>query len=332
MTLHHMALNENPYPPLPSVETAMRRAIGLANRYPQFHPDRLSDQIAGWCGTSSHHVALGSGSVGVALQLFQAVVQPGDTIAFAWRNFDAYPMLAEMVGARTRTVPLLPDGRQDLDALAGVLDDRTRVVIVCNPHNPTGTLVTAPEFAAFMRKVPSHVTVVLDGAYREFARGPGLPDVPALMRDHPNLMELRTFSKAYGLAALRVGYGFGHPDLMAKIRRFQLPFGINAVAAAAVEASLRAQDELRLRVDGIIAERDRLRRVLVESGWDVPPSHANLLWLAAPAPVDDFAHALATAGIVIRHYPGEGVRITVGDRRDNNAVLDALEQLSPVLL
>ncbi|MQY33786.1 putative phenylalanine aminotransferase [Streptomyces sp. RB17] len=322
--LHRLALNESPYPPLPSVREAMRRAVEQAHRYPQFHPDDLTERIAAWCRVAPDRVTVGSGSVGVALQLLRAVVQPGDTMAYAWRTFDAYPLLAAMVGARPVPVPLSPDGHQDLGALLAALDHRTRVVVLCNPHNPTGTLVTADALSAFLRQVPRHVTVLLDEAYVEFARDTDLPDTPALLDAHPNLLVLRTFSKAYGLAALRVGYGLGSSDLVGRIRRQQLPFGINAVATAAVQASLRAESELRRRVDTVVAERERLRRELASLGWRVRPGHANSIWLAAPDPIDDGAAALTEAGVQARHHPGEGLRLTVGNRLANDTVLSAL--------
>ncbi|MER6566249.1 histidinol-phosphate transaminase [Streptomyces sp. NPDC001093] len=326
--LHRLALNESPYPPLPSVREAMRRAVAQAHRYPQFHPDDLTERIAAWCRVPADRVAVGSGSVGVALQLLRAVVRPGDTVAYAWRTFDAYPLLATMVGARAVPVPLSPDGHQDLGALLAALDQRTRVVVLCNPHNPTGSLVTAGALAAFLRRVPRHVIVLLDEAYIEFARDSDLPDTLTFLDAHPNLLVLRTFSKAYGLAALRVGYALGASGLVARIRRQQLPFGINAVATAAVKASLRAESQLRERVDTIVAERERLRGELVSLGWSVSPGHANSVWLATPDPVGEGAAALTDAGVQARHYPGEGLRLTVGTRKANDTVLTALAGLS----
>jgi histidinol-phosphate aminotransferase len=326
--LHQLALNESPYPPLPSVRKAMHHAVAQAHRYPEFHPDDLTERIAAWCQVSPERVVVGSGSVGVALQLLQAVVEPGDTMAYAWRTFDAYPMLAAMVGAEPVPVPLAPDGSQDLDALLAALDHRSRVVVLCNPHNPTGTLVTADALSAFLRQVPRHVTVLLDEAYVEFARDAELPDTLTLLGVHPNLLVLRTFSKAYGLAALRVGYGLGAPDLVARVRRQQLPFGINAVAAAAVKASLHAAGELRRRVTTVIAERERLHHQLAQHGWHIRPSHANSVWLTAPDPVDEAAAALTAAGVQARHYSGEGLRLTVGSREANDAVLAALAGVS----
>ncbi|MCZ0984642.1 histidinol-phosphate transaminase [Streptomyces diastatochromogenes] len=322
--LHRLALNESPYPPLPSVREAMQRAVAQAHRYPQFYPDDLTERIAAWCQVTPDRVAVGSGSVGVALQLLRAVVRPGDTVAYAWRTFDAYPLLTAMVGAHPVAVPLSPDGHQDLGALLAALDHRTRVVVLCNPHNPTGSLVTADALSAFLRQVPRHVTVLLDEAYVEFAHHTALPDARSLLGTHPNLFVLRTFSKAYGLAALRVGYGLGACELVERVRRQQLPFGINTVATAAVKASLQADSELRLRVDTVVAERERLRHELVELGWHVRPGHANSVWLAAPDPIDEGATALTDAGVQARHYPGEGLRLTVGSRHANDTVLTAL--------
>ncbi|MGW7268231.1 histidinol-phosphate transaminase [Streptomyces sp. NPDC054842] len=325
--LHRLSLNESPHPPLPSVREAMREAVADAHRYPQFHPDDLTERIAAWCGVPAAHVAVGSGSVGVALQLLHAVVERGDSMVYAWRTFDAYPLLASMAGARPVAVPLTPDGHQDVRALLTAIDHRTRVVVLCNPHNPTGSLITSVDLLAFLRRVPEHVTVLLDEAYVEFARDPRLPDSIALLDAHPGLLVLRTFSKAYGLAALRVGYGLGSPALVARVRHQQLPFGINAVASAAVKASLQAGDELQQRVESVVAERERLRRHLADLGWHLPPSHTNSLWLAAPDPVDDGAAALAAAGIQARHYPDEGIRLTVGSREANDAVRSALAAL-----
>jgi histidinol-phosphate aminotransferase len=325
-----LGLNESPYPPLPSVRKAIRDAAGQAHRYPPFHPHRLARRIAAWCGVDPGAVAVGNGSVGVALQLLQAVIRPGDRMVYAWPGFDAYPLLARMAGAEPVPVPLLPDGRQNLTALAEAVDAATRVVVICNPHNPTGSLVTAPELAAFLARVPEHVTVLLDEAYIEFVRHPAVPDGLRLPDERPNLLVLRTFSKAYGLAALRVGYGLGDPALVARVRDRQLPYGINAVATAAVEATLEAGDELVTRGDAVVAERERLYHRLTGFGLPVLPSQANFLWLAAgPAPGTDHAatDALGTAGIHARHWPGEGVRLTVGHPADGDAVLSAL---SPV--
>jgi histidinol-phosphate aminotransferase len=322
--LHQLCLNESPFGPLPAVSRVLAQAITQANRYPEFYPERLTELIAGRLGLPAEGVAVGSGSVGVALQLLEAVIEPGDAMVYSWRNFDAYPLLARMVGARPVEVPLRPDGRQDLGAMISALDRATKLVIMCNPHNPTGSLINRQDLTAFLRQIPENVVVVLDEAYIEFARGPDVPDGLALLAGHPNLLVLRTFSKAYGLAALRVGYGLARPSLIARVRSRQLPFGVNAFAFAAVKASLDATAELRQRIDRVLAERDRLSSRLHLAGWQALPSHANFVWLAEPDRAGECQAALAEAGVLARCYPGEGIRLTVGDRDANDAVLAGL--------
>lgn len=323
-SLHQLCLNESPFGPLPAVSLALANSIMQTNRYPEFYPERLTELIADRLGLATGSVAVGSGSVGVALQLLQAVIEPGDAMVYGWRNFDAYPLLARMAGARPVEVPLRPDGRQDLDAMASKLGPATKVMVLCNPHNPTGSLITSQELAAFLGKIPQNVVIILDEAYIEFARGPGVPDGLALLTDHPNLLVLRTFSKAYGLAALRVGYAFAGPDLIASVRSRQLPFGINSYAFDAVKASLEATAELRQRIDTVLAERDRLSYLLYLAGRPALPSNANFLWLAEPDLVEECEAALAGVRVLARCYPGEGIRITVGDRDANDAVVAGL--------
>ena len=324
LAMHRLCLNESPFGPLPAVAAALSHSITQINRYPDFYPDRLADLIADRLGISANRVAVGSGSVGVALQLFEAVTEPGDGIVYSWRNFDAYPLLARMVRARTTEVPLCPDGRQDLAAMADAVDPAAKMVVLCNPHNPTGTLITRQDLTAFLDQIPRNVIVVLDEAYIEFARGPDVPDGLDLIAGYPNLLVLRTFSKAHGLAALRVGYGLADPSLIAKIRSRQLPFGVNSLAFSAVEASLDATAELRQRVDMVLAERDRLAGLLQLAGLHVLPSHANFLWLAEPDIVQLHQAVLTQVGVLARCYPAEGTRLTIGSRTANDAALTGL--------
>ena len=321
---HRLALNETPYPPLPSVQEAMVRAVARSHRYPEFHPRRLGERIAAWCGVPSESLAVGSGSVGVALRLLRAVLRTGEAMAYPWPAFDGYPLLGRMAGAHCAPVPLLPDGRQDLPALAAAAGGQAGVVVVCNPHNPTGTLVSSADLAAFLKQVPRKVIVVLDEAYAEFARVQEPFDSLALLPDHPNLLILRTFSKAYGLAGLRVGYGIAHPALIARIRSHELPYGIGTVAGAAVDASLLAHADLLQRVETSVAERDRLYGELRQLGLSVPRSHANFLWLESDGRLDAYTAAFAEADIQVRLYPGHGIRVTVGEQAANEAVLRAL--------
>jgi histidinol-phosphate aminotransferase len=321
-------LNEHPLPPLPSVARAIGEALVCAHQYPDFHPEVLVATLARWCGVPDDHVVVGNGSVGVALQFLHAVMRPGSRLAYAWRNFDAYPLLAQMTHAEPVHVPLRPDGQQDLTALLNAIDPQTRAVVLCNPHNPTGTLIDAPALADFLARVPPHVIILLDEAYIEFA-GPDRPDSLLLLPQHPNLVVLRTFSKAYGLAGLRIGYALTHPRLAQAARTHQLPFGITTAATAGVNASLRAQPELLARIRKITDTRDRLREALVQRGWTIPHSHANFLWLDDRSTTQIAHRRLHQAGFHARAYPGEGLRLTVPDAVTVPALLDALSFGTP---
>jgi histidinol-phosphate aminotransferase len=314
-----LCLSENPFPPLPSVLRALNQVMAQANRYPEFLPDRLPTLIADRIGTSVSQIVAGSGATGVALQIMQAVLRPGDNMVFAAPTFDGYPIMADIVGAKAITVPLDSSGRQDLGALAAMIDERTRLAIVCRPHNPTGTVVAASELHAFLHAVPREVSVILDEAYVEFLGGAHGIDALNLVVRYPNVLVLRTFSKAFGLAGLRIGYAIASPRLAATVRRLQLPFGINSVAVAAVAASYAAERELRVRVARITHERELLRNALRGLGLAVPRSHANFLYLPGPG----VAGRLTQAGIAAKTYPDGSARIAVGDPAAGAAVLGA---------
>ncbi|HEY5855224.1 MAG TPA: aminotransferase class I/II-fold pyridoxal phosphate-dependent enzyme [Aldersonia sp.] len=315
-----LTLSENPYPPLPSVRRELERVMGRANRYPEFLPQRLPRVIANHVGVHPDQVVVGSGATGVAMQLMHALLRPGESILFARPTFDGYPIMAKMLDVRAIAVDLDPEGRQDLWSMVRAIDSRTRVVVLCRPHNPTGTLVSANEVAAFLAAVPRRVTVVLDEAYVEFLAGADVLDTVGLVRRHANLLVLRTFSKAYGLAGLRIGYAFAGFELANRVRRWQVPFGMGAVAVAAVSASYAAESEVRDRVARITAERERLRAALLRAGVHVPRSHANFLYLDGP----DIASRLRVAGISVKAYPDGSARIAVGDSEASAAVLKAL--------
>ncbi|TQF74666.1 aminotransferase class I/II-fold pyridoxal phosphate-dependent enzyme [Rhodococcus spelaei] len=317
-----LALSENPFRPLRSVRRALERAAAEANRYPEFLPRRLPALIAARLGLDPAQVVVGAGATGVALQVLQAVARPGQRIVFASPTFDGYPILASMVGVEQAAVPLGPDGQQDLGAMASAVDDRTALAVVCRPHNPTGTVVEADALLDFLAAVPDRVVVVLDEAYVEFLAPELTVDALELVRRFPNLLVLRTFSKAYGLAALRIGFGFGSPGLIERVHRLQLPFGMGGLAEPAVRASFEAQSELAERVRAINTERDRMRGGLSALGIETPRSHANFLYL--PASDRPVAALLAGAGVAAKTYPSGAVRIAVGDPIAGRAVLHAL--------
>ncbi|MBF6183294.1 aminotransferase class I/II-fold pyridoxal phosphate-dependent enzyme [Nocardia otitidiscaviarum] len=317
---YDLSLSENPFPPLPSVLRALSAELPRTNLYPEFEPRRLPRLIAEHVGVTPDQVVVGTGATGVTMQIMQTLAAPGRRMVFATPTFDGYPIMAAMTGLESVGIPLDSSGRQRLWEMAAAIDDRTDLVAVCRPHNPTGTVVSGSELKAFLHAVPARIPVILDEAYVEFLGAADVLDVVELVRRHPNLLVLRTFSKAYGLAGLRVGYAVGSEELMRRVRRLQLPFGMPSGAVAAVAASYAAADELAMRVLRITTERELLRTRLRRSGIRVPRGSGNFLYL----PGSDVAAALARAGIVAKRYPDGSARIAVGEPAAGRAVLRAL--------
>ncbi|WP_245718211.1 aminotransferase class I/II-fold pyridoxal phosphate-dependent enzyme [Nocardia miyunensis] len=298
----------------------MNSVLAHANRYPEFLPDRLPRLIADRVGVDADQVVVGAGATGVILQIMQTLAGPARGMVFASPTFDGYPIMAAMAGLETFAVPLDSSGRQDLWEMSRAIDERTALVVVCRPHNPTGTVPAASELKAFLFGVPRHVPVILDEAYVEFLSVEEMLDPLELVARYPNLLIVRTFSKAYGLAGLRIGYAFGHRDLVRRVRRLQLPFGTPDTATAAVAASYAAATELSERVLRITVGREMLRTTLRRSGIRVPRSRANFLYLPGPGMVE----TLARAGIAAKGYPDGSARIAVGDAVADRAVERAL--------
>jgi histidinol-phosphate aminotransferase len=321
-----LSSNENPYPPLPGVLEAAAAAAASFNRYPDLACSALTAELAERFGVPAAHVATGTGSVGVAQQLVQATAGAGDEVVYAWRSFEAYPIITQISGARAVQVPLDAGEVHDLDAMAAAITDRTRLVFVCNPNNPTGTAVRRAELERFLDRVPADVLVVLDEAYREFITDPEVPDGVDLYRDRPNVAVLRTFSKAYGLAGLRVGFAVAHEPVADALRKTAVPFGVSQLAQDAAVASLRAEPALLERVRALVAERSRVVEALSGQGWTVPETHANFVWLRLGERTADFAAACERAGATVRPFPGEGVRITIGETEANDLLLRAAEE------
>lgn len=319
---YKLSSNESPYEPLPSVVEAIAEGARLIHRYPDPGAVKLTEAIAERFGVPAEHIALGAGSVTVAQQLFESVGDPGAEVVYAWRSFEAYPLLADLAGVTSVRVPLAGEDH-DLDAMAEAVNDRTRMVFVCNPNNPTGTSIRERELVAFLDRVPEHVLVVLDEAYREYVRDESVPDGLTLYRDRPNVCVLRTFSKAYGLAGLRVGYVVGQEPVAAAVRKTIIPFAVNQLAQVAAIASLAAEDELLERVERVVKERTRVREALIAQGWEVPPTEANFVWLRLGERTMDFAAACAAEGVAVRPFAGEGARVSIGDPEANDAFLTA---------
>ncbi|CAG7651376.1 histidinol-phosphate transaminase [Actinacidiphila bryophytorum] len=320
-----LSSNENPYPPLPGVLEAATAAAASFNRYPDLSCSRLTGELAARFGVPAGHVATGTGSVGVAQQLLQATSGPGDEVIYAWRSFEAYPIITRISGAQPVQVPLDAAERHDLDAMADAVTERTRLIFVCNPNNPTGTVVRRAELERFLDRVPGDVLVVLDEAYREFITDPDVPDGTEVYRDRPNVAVLRTFSKAYGLAGLRVGFAIAHEPVAEALRKTAVPFGVSQLAQDAAVASLRAEPALLERVAGLVAERARVVDALTGQGWTVPETQANFVWLRLGERTEAFAEACERAGTTVRPFAGEGVRITVAETAANDLLLRTAE-------
>ncbi len=319
-----LSSNESPYGPLPSVVEAIGKAALDVNRYPDPGCVRLTEAIAQRYGVPYEHVALGAGSVTVAQQIFETIGEPGAEVIYAWRSFEAYPLLADLAGVTSVRVPLV-DETHDLDAMAAAITDHTRLIFVCNPNNPTGTVTRAAELTAFLDRVPEHVLVILDEAYTEYVRDDQVPDGLTYYRERPNVAVLRTFSKAYGLAGLRVGYLIGHQAVAQAVNKVMVPFAVNHIAQAAAVASLEAEAELLARVETVVKERTRVREALLGQGWTVPPTEANFVWLRLGERTMEFAEHCAPHGVAIRPFAGEGARVSIGDPEANDAFLTAAE-------
>ena len=318
---HALSLNENPFPPLPAVRSVLVRSIDAANRYPEFLPERLRSLIAGRIAVPADQVVLGAGATGVVLQALQALTVPGDAIAMSSPTFDGYPIIAEMARLKSVTIALDEHGHNDLDGLADAGAD-ARVVVVCRPHNPTGTLEPTAQLFRFLRRVPRDTIVVLDEAYIEFAAPEQRIDVAALVGRFPNVVVVRTFSKAYGLAGLRIGYGLASGELARMLWSQQLPFGIAMTSLPAVAASYNAEDQLLQRIRVITAELRYLRMRLSALGVFTTDAHANFVYLPSRGRL--WREVFADSGLHVRCYADGGARITVGGRASTQAVLSAV--------
>jgi histidinol-phosphate aminotransferase len=322
-----LANNEHPLPPPAQVRVGLQDAARELNRYPEFRPERMTELIAQWQGMPPELVAVGHGAGGVAHDLFRAAVVPSDRVAFSEPGFELYPMLCQMTGAAAVPVPLDPAGRHDLAALTARATAGIRMLVLCNPHNPTGTTVPWSELAAFLDGLPPHVLVVLDEAYIDFAADHRFPDPAARLLGRPNLVILRTMSKSHGLAALRIGFAFAFPEIVRRIRGQQVPFAMNQLQYAGAAAAIAADDEMRRRIAVIADERERVRGELERIGWPVSDSQANFLWIVGPARLDEARDALAKAGVAVRHHPGHGIRVSIGEREAGDAVIAALARV-----
>jgi histidinol-phosphate aminotransferase len=317
-----LASNETVFGPLPRVRAAIERAADAVNRYPDNGCVELKAALAKHLGSdfAPEHVAVGCGSVSLCQQLVQITASVGDEVIFGWRSFELYPPQVQVAGASAIRVPLTGQ-TFDLDAMLAAVTERTRLIFVCNPNNPTSTVVAPDALARFIQAVPSHILIALDEAYVEYIRDGMAPDSLGLVRAHSNVVVLRTFSKAYGLAGLRIGYAIGHPDLVTALDQVYVPFTVSSLAQAAAIASLDAADELLVRTDALVDERDRVSAGLRDAGFVLPPSQTNFVWLPLGPRTLNFVKQAADARLVVRPYGTDGVRVTVGAPEENDALL-----------
>ncbi|MEU8146853.1 histidinol-phosphate transaminase [Nonomuraea sp. NPDC048901] len=323
-----LASNECPYGLLPSVAARLARLTGGLSRYPDMGAGRLLQALADHHGVTTDRVAVGAGSSEVCGQLLHTVSAPGSEVVFGWRSFEAYPILTAVAGGTAVPVPLR-DHVQDLQAMAAAITDRTRLVFVCNPNNPTSTPVGESALRAFIDRVPEHVLIVVDEAYHEYADPSVVPDALALFGDRPNVVVLRTFSKAYALAGLRIGYCVGAPEIIAQVRKTQTPFSVSALAQEAAVAALQEHEEVARRVARTVEQRERVTRELRALGYDLPASQANFVWLPLGQDSTAFADHCLANGVIVRAFSGEGVRVTMGLPQENSAFLTLAETWRP---
>ena len=321
-----LSSNESAHPPLPSITEAIAEAATQSHRYPDMGVLQLRQKLAAKLGLADENsVTVGTGSSALCQQLVTITCQPGDEVIFPWRSFEAYPIFTQVTGATAVPVPLR-ELRNDLPAMADAITERTRLIFVCNPNNPTGTTITDQEFRKFMDRVPADVVVALDEAYVEYNTADNTPLATEAVQQYPNVIGLRTFSKAYGLAGVRVGYAFGNPDIIATLGKVAIPFGVSAVAQAAALAALEpaATDELNERVTETNQQRDRLADEL-----GLTPSFANFVWIPAESLHDspqEVAAQLAESGVLVRAFD-EGLRITATTAEETDALLAAWKKV-----
>jgi histidinol-phosphate aminotransferase len=327
-----LASNETPFSPHPQVLEAVEAQLRSLNRYPDPQKGALRRRIAERTGVPEGRVAVGNGSCELLLAAGEAMLEPGAEIVYAWPSFSIYPHIAAMSGARAITVPLNDAGAHDLEAMAREVTAATRMVIVCNPNNPSATALTPAAIDAFVAELPRHVAVLLDEAYIEFCTLQDPDESLALLERHPNLVVLRTFSKVYGLCGLRVGYSLGTEEFRLAVDRVRQPFSVNALALAAATEALRHVDELERRVEQTVVERVHVESELAERGLETTDSQANFSWVSlGDRDEDEIVNGLAERGVIVRAGKALGekgrLRVTYGTRSENDRFLAALDEL-----
>ncbi|MDQ1654985.1 MAG: histidinol-phosphate aminotransferase [Cryptosporangiaceae bacterium] len=318
-----LASNEVPFGLLPGVAEAVAAAAQQSHRYPDMAAVALREELGKQYGVDPARIATGCGSVALAEHLVKATALPGDEVLYSWRSFEAYPIITAGAGATSVQVPNTPEGGHDLTAMAAAITERTRLVLVCTPNNPTGTALSADALRHFLDAVPTNVLVVIDEAYREFVTDPEVPDGLEIAGDRPNVAVLRTLSKAWGLAGLRVGWLSASEPVAEAVRKVVTPFSVSMVAQAAAIAALQQRAEMERRVAIIVAERARVADAMHRLVPGIPETQANFVWLPLEDRSAAFAAACEARGVIVRPFQGDGVRVTIGTPTENDAFLTA---------
>ena len=336
LTQYKLSSNENPLGPVPEVARVLAE-FATVHRYPDPLSTALRQKLSARLGVDADDIVTGAGSLGALNQIlktFAGVNADGvqDEVIYAWRSFEAYPILVGIMGARSVQVPNLPDGSHDLDAMVAAITERTRLILVCTPNNPTGPAVTESQIRAFLAKVPAHIPVVIDEAYFEFCAASTVlagEEAPLngldIYRDYENVIILRTFSKAQGLAGLRVGYSISHPQITQHLRVAVTPFAVTALAEAAAIASIEHEDVVMERVSHLVSERERVTARLRELGYEFPSTYANFVWLPLGERTGEFVQLMAEHALSVRAFGTEGVRVSIGEVEANDRFLSLCE-------
>ncbi len=319
-----LASNENPLPPIASIVEAVRAAAMGANRYADHRATAVRHRLAEWLGVDDDTVTVGCGSVGLLQQIALTYIDPGDEVVYPWRSFEVYPVYTQLMGGIAVATPLTVDHAFDLDAVAAAITGRTKLVLLSTPNNPTGTALRCSALNELIAGIPRSVVVVIDEAYREFL-DPSFGDpVHEVLPHHDNVIVTRTFSKAHGLAGMRVGYAVARPAVIAAIDKTLFPFAVNGLAQAAAIAAIDAHGEIQARVDAIVAERARVIAALTADGWQLPDQQANFVYLPLGERTDEVYLGMERRGVVTRPFSGEGIRVTIGSIEENDRFLATL--------
>jgi histidinol-phosphate aminotransferase len=324
-----LSSNEAPWAPGSLVRDDVSTALAILNRYPSMSSADLRGALATKFGVTIDQVVVGAGGVEVARQAAAASVRPGGEVVYATPSFPDYEIMTRINGGIPVPVPLRGPAH-DLEAMVAVITERTRMLVICNPNNPTGTGLPTDEIRAILPSVPRDVLVLVDEAYFEFTAGELGESAVSLVANHPNVVVLRTFSKAYGLAAVRVGYGFASPEVASAMRKCQLPFSVNGLAEVAALAALASEKHMQSGVVDVITERRRVADRLTKLGFDVAPSHGNFLWIDG-TPGQEIVRQCEAAKIAVRPLGPLGGRVTIGSPDDNERVLAACAAAASVL-